>query len=31
MNEQQVKKIKALLEQLPEDLQFDYQREIEML
>jgi hypothetical protein len=31
MNEQQVKKIKALLTQLPEDLQFDYHREIEEL
>lgn len=31
MNEQQVKKIKALVSQLPEDLQFDYAREIEEL
>lgn len=31
MYEQQIKKIKTLLEQLPEDLQFDYHREIESL
>ncbi|WP_276366079.1 hypothetical protein [Chryseolinea sp. H1M3-3] len=31
MNEQQVKKIKAVLAQLPEDLQYDYQREVEEL
>ncbi len=29
MNEQQVKKIKALLARLPDDLQYDYQREVE--
>ena len=31
LNEQQLKKINAVLSKLPEDLQFDYQREIESL
>ncbi len=31
LNEQQLKKINAVLSKLPDDLQFDYQREIESL